>query len=226
MGFISKGLTRLLLGFGALLLLAGLSGGEGEPAQPRSPETSAAPAPSTASPLPSGTPELVSNPSGEVVTVLRVIDGDTFELSDHRRVRVLGINSCEMGTPGGQAAKEWAEAVLTSPASQPITLGTEPGVTTDRYGRLLRYVGLAGVDYGERIVVAEHTGVYAGRNAASPGYVERLRRLDPNGRTCGDVVPPTTEPPAAKDHYVPLPRGGGDDDHHHESRFCRRRWWC
>jgi site-specific recombinase XerC len=47
-----------------------------------------------------------------VITVKRVIDGDGFELADGREVRVLGIDSCEMGTYGGAQAKAAAEALL------------------------------------------------------------------------------------------------------------------
>lgn len=47
---------------------------------------------------------LTVNPAAsnaQQVTVTKVIDGDSLELSDGRTIRVLGIDSCEMNTPGG-----------------------------------------------------------------------------------------------------------------------------
>ena len=65
-----------------------------------------------------------------------------------------------------------------------VALGVEPGVDRDRYGRLLRYVEVPGRgDLGEFLVRFPHTGVYQGRNDASPAYRQRLAALD-DGRTC------------------------------------------
>jgi endonuclease YncB( thermonuclease family) len=91
---------------------------------------------------------------GEVVTVARVVDGDTFELTDGRKVRVLGIDSCKMGTYGEQA-KSAADLQLTSTYST-VTLTSEPGVETDQYGRLLRYVDVDGADFGLDMVGWDH----------------------------------------------------------------------
>lgn len=147
---------------------------------------------------PTFTPAAVApdpEPAGEVVTVARVIDGDTFELSDGRRVRVLGIDSCEMGTHGGDEAKLAAEGQLMNPYNGVITMTAEPGVDTDRNGRLLRYVQLDSgkFDFGEHMVKYDHTGVYQGDNDASDAYVQRMYAADleyamkpPSGRECSD----------------------------------------
>lgn len=158
-----------------------------------------------------------STPGAERVVVARVIDGDTFELADGRRVRVLGIDSCEAGTPGGRRATERAETLLIGAGV--VTVTREPGVGTDRYGRELRYVQTDGIDLGESMVVFDHTGVYSGRNDASDEYLARLRDLDrATGRDCAGRPAPA---------YVPVPNvGGGDDDDDGESRFCRKRLWC
>lgn len=126
-------------------------------------------------------------PGGETVMVTRVIDGDTFVVADGRHVRVLGIDSCEHGTTGGDAATAAARALL--PAGTQVTLDVQRGVDVDRYQRPLRYVHLdggpdAGQDYGTVMVAGTHTGVYAGHNDASPEYLARLRAADQNGRTC------------------------------------------
>lgn len=159
----------------------------------------------------------------------RVVDGDSFELADGRRIRVLGIDSCEMGSYGGEQAKSSAESNLTNPYNQPITLTSEPGVDLDEHGRHLRYVTMDGrYDFGESMVKYDHTGVYQGKNDASPAYVQRLYAADleyalnpPAGRDCADPYPPAPS------------RGGysgsdddDDSDGDRESRFCRKRWWC
>jgi endonuclease YncB( thermonuclease family) len=160
------------------------------------------------------------------VTVSRIIDGDTFELADGRDVRVLGIDSCEANTPGGREATAAAYALQGGD----VILTTEPGVDTDRYDRLLRYVqvGSAG-DFGEYMVRYDHTGVYQGHSDASPEYIQRLYAADldfaanpPSGRECGEPDPPA---PPAPDPDVNVDTGDNDDDGG-ESRFCRRRWWC
>ena len=169
---------------------------------------------------------------GEVVTVARVVDGDTFELADGRKVRVLGIDSCEIGTYGGEQAKSAADLQLTRTYST-VTLTSEPGVGTDQYGRLLRYVDVDGKDFGLDMVGWDHTGVYQGNNDASQSYIDQLYAADlkyaanpPSGRECADPYPSTTS------------SGGGvyvdtdDDDDFNmpdgalTGGYCARKWWC
>lgn len=123
---------------------------------------------------------IATNYPVETVEVSRVIDGDTFVVSGGRHVRVLGIDSCEMDTPGGKAAKAGAEELLDG---RDVTLSREKR-DVDRYGRLLRYVKLGdGGDYGQIMVLATHTGVYEGGDA-SDSYVAGLRDLDKGGWQC------------------------------------------
>lgn len=114
---------------------------------------------------------------------LTVVDGDTFVLSSGDRVRVLGIDSCEMSTDRGPDAKS---AALTFLAGSRVTLTTEPGVDRDQYGRMLRYVSTDDGDMGEWMVTGEHTAVYGGRSDASADRLQRLRAEDGNGRSCDD----------------------------------------
>lgn len=151
------------------------------------------------------------------LAVTRVIDGDTFEVTGGRRVRVLGIDSCEMSTAGGREAKETAEILL---AGSQVVLTAQPGAPDkDRYGRLLRYVMVGSSDFGRSMVIYSHTGVYAGKNDASPEYVAELRNFDSDGRDCAGPV--VAAPP--KDDTTVIVRGGDDD---HKSRYCRRHWYC
>jgi endonuclease YncB( thermonuclease family) len=173
--------------------------------------------------------------SGEEITVSRVIDGDTFELADGRTVRVLGIDSCETGTYGGEEAKRAAEGQLQNQFNGIITMTKEPSTPdTDRHGRLLRYVQLDSgqFDFGEHMVKYDHTGVYQGGNDASAAYLQRLYAADleyaqspPSGRECAD--------PYAD--YRGGGSGGGsvdlDDDYNMPDGaltggYCARKWWC
>jgi endonuclease YncB( thermonuclease family) len=175
------------------------------------------------------TAALTVNPAAsnaQQVTVTKVIDGDSLELSDGRTIRVLGIDSCEMNTPGGQQAKSAAETQL---GTGPVTLTSEPGVDLDRYGRHLRYVQVGSVDLGESLVRHDHTGVYQdGDNDASDAYVQRLYANDltfaanpPSGRECGapySPAPRTTRqaPPPAQERPAspPAQSGGGGSGCH------------
>lgn len=116
------------------------------------------------------------------VIVARVVDGDTLQLGDGQRVRLLGVDACETSTPQGSVATEATEAFLDGGA---VELGVEPGVDRDRFGRLLRYVSVPGRgDLGAFLVGFPHTGVYRGHNDASPAYRARLEARD-DGRDCG-----------------------------------------
>jgi endonuclease YncB( thermonuclease family) len=164
------------------------------------------------------------------VQINRVIDGDTFELANGKKVRVLGIDSCEdhnPKTPGGADATALATYLLNRGT---VTLSSQPGAPdVDHFGRLLRYVQVDGEDFGLQMVGWDHTGVYEGDNDASDAYVKRLYAHDrdhtllpaPAGRECGSYPPPVED---FDDHYVPVPDNDDGDDG--ESRFCRKRWWC
>jgi endonuclease YncB( thermonuclease family) len=123
-------------------------------------------------------------PTGEpidTVTVTRVIDGDTFVASNGWTIRVLGIDSCELKTKGGKAAKADAQNLLQGR----VVLSSQAGKDLDPYERHLRYVRLVDHrDFGSVMVSRSHTEVYKGKNDASASYVSNLRGLDQNGRSC------------------------------------------
>src|SRR3989344_5552836 len=69
-------------------------------------------------------------------TVVRVVDGDTIELEDKVKVRLLGVNAPERGECYFEESKKVLEALVEG-----TTVFLTKDVTgTDRYGRLLRYV--------------------------------------------------------------------------------------
>lgn len=79
---------------------------------------------------------------GEIAVVGRVIDGDTIELSDKRKVRYIGMDTPESVDPRkivqcfGKEAKEENRRLVEGK-----TIRLEKDISeTDRYGRLLRYV--------------------------------------------------------------------------------------
>jgi endonuclease YncB( thermonuclease family) len=170
-------------------------------------------------------PAFGSNP--ETVTVATVTDGDTFQLTDGRKVRVLGIDSCEdtgaSKTPGGAQATAAAVAALDG---KEVILTAEPGVHGDTWGRVLRYVWQDEIgDFGLHMVPSDHTGVYQGDNDASQSYLDQLYAHDldhaanpPSGQERGEYPPPAPAP-NHDDAYVPLPDNDDDD---RGGRFCGR----
>lgn len=93
----------------------------------------------TISPAPSLVPQVTQS---ETAVVTRIIDGDTIELSDGRKVRYIGIDTPETKAPNtpvqcfGQQASEFNQQLVKDKA---VRLEKDVN-NTDRYGRLLRYV--------------------------------------------------------------------------------------
>ena len=80
--------------------------------------------------------------------VARVIDGDTVELGNGETVRLVGIDMPEVGECGFEAASaDLARLVL----GKKVQLATSDE-DRDGYGRLLRYVDVAGTDAGLRLI--------------------------------------------------------------------------
>lgn len=87
-------------------------------------------------------------------TVSRVVDGDTIELSDGRKVRYIGIDSPETVQPNTAVQCYGEEA---SRKNKALVEGKEVELekdvsNTDRYGRLLRYVFVDGVFVNDYLV--------------------------------------------------------------------------
>ena len=94
------------------------------------------------SPKPTGEPSGASSPRTYLVT--RVIDGDTIELGNGSDVRIVGIDTPEVGQCGYDAAtSNMARLVLNERVR--LTMSDE---VTDHYGRWLRYVNVGSVDAG------------------------------------------------------------------------------
>lgn len=83
--------------------------------------------------------------AAETVRVRYVVDGDSLRLFDGRKVRLIGINTPELGRDGKTdeplAARARDELKILV-GRQPVTLKTGPD-RYDHYGRLLAYIGLS-----------------------------------------------------------------------------------
>jgi endonuclease YncB( thermonuclease family) len=96
------------------------------------------------------------------VAVQRVVDGDTLRLSDGRNVRMIGLNTPELGKKGRSdepfavAARKRLEALVAASDGQ---VGLLPGKESkDRYGRTLAHVyGATGTNL-EAQMLAEGLG--------------------------------------------------------------------
>jgi micrococcal nuclease len=80
----------------------------------------------------------------------RVIDGDTFDLADGTRVRLIGVDAPERGKTGYEAATERLRNLLEG---QSVELQADVS-DTDTYNRLLRYVYVEG-DFINEIIAKE-----------------------------------------------------------------------
>jgi micrococcal nuclease len=89
----------------------------------------------------------------ETAVVASVYDGDTLSLRDGRRVRLLQIDTPELGS--GECYSRAARTALLSlaPIGKPVVLELDPALDrTDRYGRILRYVKRNGVNVNVELV--------------------------------------------------------------------------
>jgi micrococcal nuclease len=84
---------------------------------------------------------LVNQFALEAVTVGRVVDGDTIELLDGRKVRLIGVNTPESTTRTEQYGKEASNYTKSKLNGAKVWLQKDVS-ETDRYGRHLRIVWL------------------------------------------------------------------------------------
>lgn len=91
---------------------------------------------------------------GEMVTVGRVVDGDTFVTTERERVRLIGVDtpeSTKQHEPYGKAAADFTKSRLTG---RKVQLVYDVG-RQDKYGRTLAYVYLADGTFFNALLVAE-----------------------------------------------------------------------
>lgn len=133
------------------------------------------------------TPTLVvttsSAPSGTTATVIKVIDGDTIEVSGGEKIRYIGIDTPETVDPrrpvmcfGKQASDENKKLV----EGKTVVLVKDVS-ETDKYGRLLRYVYLPDGTFINELLVKEG---YARATSYPPDvkYQELFRSAEQQAR--------------------------------------------
>ena len=121
-------------------------------------------------------------------TVEWVADGDTVHLGNGDKVRVLGINAPEVAHEkpaecGGEAARA---ALRTAVLGKRVTLVPDArSDDRDRYGRLLRYVEVKGVDVGLTLIEQGHAREYHPRSANAETRADKYDAAEARARRSG-----------------------------------------
>ena len=116
----------------------------------------------TRTPRATPSPEPAPQPAPTYL-VTRVIDGDTLELGNGEDVRLVGIDTPEVGECGYEKATAGLAALVEG---RQVRL-TRSDEARDRYGRLLRYVDIGEVDAGLRLI---KRGLAVARYDSRDGY--------------------------------------------------------
>jgi hypothetical protein len=99
-----------------------------------------------------------------------VVDGDTVDLGSGESVRLVGIDTPEVGECGYERARD---ALVRLVEGQQVSL-VRSDEDRDRYGRLLRYVDLGGMDAGMRLI---QRGLAIARYDSRDGYGRHPREV-------------------------------------------------
>ena len=134
--------------------------------------------------------------------VTRIIDGDTLELGSGESVRLVGIDTPEVGECGfDKAGANLANLVLY----ERVTLGMSDE-DRDAYGRLLRYVNVGNLDAGLRLI---QNGLAIARYDSRDGYGYHPREPQYIAADQGSKGLPCPQPKPAPLVSAPNTGGGG-----------------
>lgn len=152
--------------------------------------------------------------------VARVVDGDTLVLADGRRVRLVQIDSPEVGT--GECYSRAAASALRGlvPDGSAVRLEADPALDkVDRYGRVLRYVFRGSLNVNLELVRRGAASVwfYDGERGRYAGeLLEAAERASKTRRgawgACEAVLDPSaafTTEPKHNDPNPPTAQQGG-----------------
>ena len=121
----------------------------------------------------------------ETAVVASVYDGDTLTLTNGRRVRLVQIDTPELGSGECYSRAARTALVRLTPPGARVVLESDPALDrTDRYGRLLRYVKRNGLNVNLEL---------ARRGAAAPYFYGGDR-----GRYAGSLMRAAQSAKAAK----------------------------
>ncbi|AXG14864.1 thermonuclease family protein [Intrasporangium calvum] len=164
-------------------------------------------------PAPRPTPTTPAKPRPALWEVARVVDGDTIHVTrggDLVKVRLIGIDSPERDECGFDASAASLRRII---GGREVRLLTGARTSQDQYGRLLRYVEVAGTDVG----LAQIKSGYAvarfdsrdgyGGHTREAEYIAADRASPDRGWLCATPVPvrPQADWPLAGDEH-PCPR--------------------
>lgn len=130
--------------------------------------------------------------------VARIVDGDTLELANGETVRLVGIDTPEVGDCGYQRASDHLSALALGKQAT-LAISDEDH---DRYGRLLRYVDVGGVDTGlnqirSGLAIARYDSRDGyGYHPREPRYIAADRR-SPNPH-CAPAPVPLAQPATSR----------------------------
>jgi hypothetical protein len=154
---------------------------------------------------------------GELVTVGQVLDPATVQLTDGRRVRLLGVVAPDPGSCAAAYATTYTQSKV---AGQVLNLYLEPGSAQDAFGSFWGYLQYGpgyGTDLGYGLARLGWAAAYAQSpaNAAYLGNVSTATALAASQHTgqfgppCGPPIPPpptaVIPPPRASEPVVNLP---------------------
>lgn len=100
----------------------------------------------------------ISTVQSDIHTVVRVIDGDTFEIENGQKVRMIGIDTPESVHPDKEKNTEFGKiaSAYTKQLLEGKKVKLEKDVSeTDKYGRLLRYIYLEDGTFVNELLVKE-----------------------------------------------------------------------
>ena len=95
---------------------------------------------------------------GQDTKVIRIIDGDTFEIENGDKVRMIGIDAPELKDNEGLESKNHLKLLIENKYVSLIK--DEKNKNKDFFGRLLRYVYLDDSDVNLEMIKDGHAKVY------------------------------------------------------------------
>lgn len=129
------------------------------------------------------------------IYVTRIIDGDTFELSDGRTIRLIGVDTPETGMPFYDDAVAFAESILFG---RPIVLEFDRE-ERDKYGRYLAYVHFDSLFFNRMLIDRGLATVYLFESniERAPTLIESQKRARASDLGIWSLSDPTPE-----DYYI------------------------
>jgi micrococcal nuclease len=173
--------------------------------------------------VPTTTSTAAAQPAGHVVSVTRIIDGDTLEVSGGETVRLIGIDTPETKHPSrpvecfGAQATEHAAALMGPGTNVRLVYDVE---RTDRYGRTLAYVYRASDGLFVNLEMVRDgfavTATYPPNVAHVEDFLAAEREARSNNRglwgACGGADTPAASSGSPSQAPAPPAGGGGDRD--------------